>query len=198
MFTSRAEYRLILREDNADMRLTEHGRRLGLVDDGMWDRFVKKRDTMEDVRSVFGQTMIGASRENEAFCAQHGVDNLSNGVTIEDLLKRNEVDFDLVRPLAAHFAPGLDLGGVDDSTAEAIEVEIMYSGYIDRQKRQIEEHREMESKSIPDDLDYEAIHGLSYEIRERLESVRPHTVGQASRIVGVTPAAISALLVHMR
>lgn len=198
MFTSRAEYRLILREDNADMRLTEHGRRLGLVNDAMWERFVAKRDKMDEVREVFTQTMIGASKDNETFCAQHGIDNLSNGVTIEDLLKRNEVDFDMIRPLAAHFAPQLDIDSVDEATAEAIEVEIMYSGYIDRQMRQIEEHREMESKSIPEDLDYAAIHGLSYEIRERLEAVRPHTVGQASRIVGVTPAAISALLVHMR
>lgn len=198
MFTSRAEYRLILREDNADMRLTEHGRRLGLVDDSMWAKFVEKRDKMEAVRAAFSDTMIGASRENEEFCSRHGIDNLSNGVTIEDLLKRNEIDFEMIRPLAAHYAPDLDIDAIGEATGEAVEIEIMYSGYIERQRRQIEEHREMESKTIPTDLDYDAIHGLSYEIRERLEQVRPRTVGQASRIVGVTPAAISALLVYMR
>lgn len=198
MFTSRAEYRLLLREDNADWRLSPHGRRLGLLDDDAWARFSKKRDTIAEVRAAFRETLIGASRDNIELCARHGITNLGNGVTFEDLLRRNEIDVPSLAPLAAHFLPGLDLDGIREETAEAIEIQIKYDGYLDRQRRQIEEHRAMEEKLIPRAIDYDGIHGLSTEIRDRLERVRPRTVGQASRVIGVTPAAISALLVHLR
>ena len=198
MFTSRAEYRLLLREDNADMRLSSYGRAFGLLDDDAWAKFTAKKGAIEKARSAFRETLIGASNDNIAFCAQHGIDNLGNGVTFEDLLRRNEVDVPSLAPLAERFIPGLGLDDLPLETAEAIEIQIKYDGYIERQTRQIEEHRQMEEKRIPETLDYASVHGLTMEIRDRLHRVRPRTVGQASRIIGVTPAAISALLVHLR
>jgi tRNA uridine 5-carboxymethylaminomethyl modification enzyme len=199
MFTSRAEYRLLLREDNADWRLSEYGRELGLLGDDAWEKFTRKKQAIERARELFADTMIGASQENLAFCSQHGIDNLGNGVTFEDLLRRNEVDVKMLAPLADEFIEEeIDLEAMREETAEAIEIQITYDGYIDRQMRQVEEHREMERKYIPESIDYGGVHGLSSEIRERLDRVRPRTVGQASRIIGVTPAAISALVVHLR
>lgn len=198
MFTSRAEYRLLLREDNADWRLSAHGREIGLLDDDAWAKFTAKKAVIEGAREAFAHTMIGASRDNIEFCAQHGVDNLGNGVTLEDLLKRNEVDVRTLAPITARFAPQVDIDAMSDETAEAIEVQIKYDGYIGRQERQVAEHRAMEAKQIPEDLDYVGVYGLTAEVRDRFERVRPRTVGQASRITGVTPAAISSLLVHLR
>lgn len=199
MFTSRAEYRLLLREDNADWRLTAHGRELGLISDAHWEKFQAKKLLIETLRGTFAETMVGASKENLEFCAGHGIDNLSNGVTLEDLLRRNEIDVSMLAPIAEKFVDGpVDVYTLPSDVAEAIEIQVKYDGYIDRQMRQVEEHQEMERKGIPEGLDYTGVHGLSVEIRERLERVRPRTVGQASRIIGVTPASISALLVHLR
>lgn len=198
MFTSRAEYRLLLREDNADWRLSGHGRELGLIDDAAWEKFTAKKAIIEATRAAFSETMIGASNANQAFCAGHGVPNLGNGVTLEDLLRRNEIDIELLRPIVAEFAPTVDLDALTPDIAEAVEIQITYDGYIERQMRQVEEHQAMESKRIPESIDYLGVHGLTNEIRDRLEQVRPRTVGQASRIIGMTPAAISSLLVHLR
>ncbi len=198
MFTSRAEYRLLLREDNADWRLSGHGRNLGLLGDDAWAKFTAKKSAIEDARAAFAQTMVGASRENSTFCAEHGVDNLSNGVTLEDLLRRNEMTVDRLAPIVAKFAPQIDVPALDPDTAEAIEIQIKYDGYIERQQRQVADHQAMESRHIPKDIDYLGVHGLTAEVRDRFDRVRPRTVGQASRIMGVTPAAISSLLVHLR
>lgn len=198
MFTSRAEYRLLLREDNADWRLSHHGRELGLIGDDAWAKFTRKKAQIDEARALFSKTMIGASNDNQAFCAEHGIDNLGNGVTFEDLLRRNEVDVKMLTPIGAKFLPGLDIAAFSEETAEAIEIQIKYDGYIERQMRQVEEHLQMERKRIPAEIDYTGVHGLSAEIRGRLERVRPRTVGQAGRIIGVTPAAVSALLVHLR
>jgi tRNA uridine 5-carboxymethylaminomethyl modification enzyme len=198
MFTSRAEYRLLLREDNADWRLAEHGRKLGLLGDMAWAKFTAKKRDIEVAREAFASTLIGASRENIEFCTQHGIANLGNGVTFEDLLRRNDVSVRSLAPLAARYAPQLDIDEMPDATAEAIEIQVKYDGYIERQKRQVAEHRGMESQVIPETIDYLGVHGLSFEIRDRLDRVRPRTVGQAARIIGVTPAAISALVVHLR
>ncbi len=198
MFTSRAEHRLVLREDNADWRLAEKGRSLGLIDDAAWDKFTHKRDAIARTREMLADVMVGASADNQALCDEHGIGSLGNGSTLEELLRRPELDVERIKPVAAALAPQIDLDGLSDEVIEAIEIQIKYDGYIKRQERMIEEQQEMESKFIPESIDYEGIHGLSNEVRQRLERVRPRTIGQASRINGVTPAAISALLIALR
>ncbi|MEZ4462535.1 MAG: tRNA uridine-5-carboxymethylaminomethyl(34) synthesis enzyme MnmG [bacterium] len=198
MFTSRAEYRLLLREDNADFRLAGHGRRLGLLDDAAWAKYCAKRDTVEATKKMLAEVFIGATRENVEFCSSKGIAGVGNGSSLEQLLKRPEVEISQLEPLIARFAPAFDMTPVTPDVAEAVEIQIQYDGYIERQTKQIERHREMESQLIPEEIDYSAIHGLTFEIRDRLGKVRPRTVGQASRIMGMTPAAISALVVHLR
>lgn len=198
MFTSRAEHRLILREDNADWRLSAHGRRLGLIPDHHWDKFLAKKAQIESLREVLARVMVGASSHNRALCEEHGLGALSNGVTMEELVRRPENHINDVKPLFDELAPSFELDGISAEVLEAVEIQIKYDGYIKRQERLIEKQREMEEKLIPEAIDYEAIGGLSTEVRQRLGRVRPRTIGQASRIHGVTPAAISALLVHLR
>ena len=198
MFTSRAEYRLLLREDNADFRLTEHGRRLGLIDDASWSKYQAKKKAVDSIREGFRNVTIGASRENTLRCAEWGIEGLGNGSTLEELLRRPNLDYDVLRPVAAHYAPDIGAEDASETVGEAVEIAVKYEGYIDRQLRQIEKHRTMEEKRIPEELDFTGVHGLTNEVRERLEHVRPRTIGQASRIRGVTPAAISALLIHLR
>ena len=198
MFTSRAEHRLILREDNADWRLAGHGRRLGLLDDDAWGKFTRKKEQINQVRQALAEVMVGANALNQDICSRHDLGVLSKGVSLEEMLRRPENDLQKIAPLVAEVAPQLDLSAITPEVAEAIEVQVKYDGYIKRQMRVIEEQKEMEGHVIPDEINYEDVHGLSNEVRQRLLQVRPHTVGQASRIHGVTPAAISALLVHMR
>ncbi|MEM1349362.1 MAG: FAD-dependent oxidoreductase, partial [Myxococcota bacterium] len=198
MFTSRAEHRLILREDNADMRLTPRGRALGLIADEHWSMFTTKRDRITELHDALRQVRVGASSANQEIADLAGVGSLSSGVTLEELLRRPEVDLYKLVGLAEKLAPGLALDDVREDVAEAVEITIKYDGYIQRQQRLIAKHREMEEHIIPGDMDYEGINGLSTEVRHKLVRVRPRTVGQASRISGMTPAALSALLVHVR
>jgi tRNA uridine 5-carboxymethylaminomethyl modification enzyme len=193
MFTSRAEHRLLLREDNADLRLTPIARELGLIDDARWQRFLTRRDAIDaecerlrrlvlrpgnvaqaDAQRVLGQPLL---REQHAF----------------EALKRPEVSYAGLASLAA-------VGGAvaDASVAEQVEVQAKYAGYIARQHDEIERTRRHEDTAIPLDLDYAAVRGLSHEVRQKLSAVRPHTLGQAGRIAGVTPAAVSLLLVHLK
>ncbi|MFU8805787.1 MAG: tRNA uridine-5-carboxymethylaminomethyl(34) synthesis enzyme MnmG, partial [Bradymonadaceae bacterium] len=183
---------------NADWRLSEYGRRLGLLSDEHSQKFSTKKKTIEELREAFQKIQIGASAANISFCKEAGVSSLGNGSTLEELLRRPEIDLDLLRPILARFAPSIDLDRLTPEVSEALEIQIKYEGYIQRQLEQVERHRTMESQVIPSELDYEEIHGLSIEIRERLTSVQPRSVGQASRITGITPAAISALLIHLR
>ncbi|MBA2665262.1 MAG: tRNA uridine-5-carboxymethylaminomethyl(34) synthesis enzyme MnmG [Bradymonadaceae bacterium] len=198
MFTSRAEYRLLLREDNADWRLSAHGHRVGLLASEHFSIFEHKKATIEHVREVLRATHIGGSAQNLRFCQDHGIDSLGNGTTLEELLRRPNLDFARLLPIASHFAPALGLESISAQVSEAVEIQVKYEGYIDRQLRQVERHQEMEGALIPANTDYEKIHGLSYELREKLARVQPRSVGQASRIIGMTPAAISTLLIHLR
>ena len=193
MFTSRAEYRLQLREDNADRRLTETGRGLGLVDDCRWAAFSRKREAIErerqrlhDIWVTPGQTV---ARALESAC---GVP-LSKESRALDLLRRPELDY--ARLVAVE---GLGPGLRDARAAEQLEIEARYSGYLGRQQEDIERRRRHEDLPIPPTFDYGQASGLSTEIREKLERTRPDTVGQASRIPGMTPAAVSLLLVYLR
>ncbi|NYT84617.1 tRNA uridine-5-carboxymethylaminomethyl(34) synthesis enzyme MnmG [Pollutimonas harenae] len=199
MFTSRAEYRLSLREDNADMRLTEMGRKLGLVDDKRWDAFSKKRDDVsretERLKSIWINPKTLAHHTAEALLGKQ----LEKEHSLHDLLKRPQVTYKALMDLhkvddTLVAGPGLE----DSAAAEQVEIQIKYAGYVAKQQEDIERQREQESQAIPADLDYDAISSLSIEVRHRLKASRPETVGQASRVSGVTPAAISLLLIHLK
>jgi len=193
MFTSRAEYRLQLREDNADLRLTEKARDLGLVDDARWRKFCTKRDAIEVERQRLHDIWVAPgnelARQLEADC---GI-KVSKECRALDLLKRPEADYSKLVAVEG-IGPGVE----DTRVAEQVEIQVRYSGYLARQKDDIDRRQRHESMSIADDLDYSVVRGLSSEVREKLERVRPDTIGQASRIPGMTPAAISILLVHLK
>ncbi|MBB5207840.1 tRNA uridine-5-carboxymethylaminomethyl(34) synthesis enzyme MnmG [Chiayiivirga flava] len=193
MFTSRAEYRLQLREDNADLRLTGHGRDLGLVDDTQWAAFATKRDAIEREQARLKALWVVPGQPLAAgLDAATGV-TLSKEATAHDLLRRPELDYaKLVR------VPGLGPGVDDARVAEQVEVQAKYAGYLDRQRDDIDRQRRSEDTPIPRDFDYTAVSGLSAEVTAKLTKARPDTIGQASRISGVTPAAISLLLVHLK
>ena len=193
MFTSRAEYRLMLREDNADLRLTEVGCGLGLVSDGRWRAFTVKRDRIERERERLEALRVGpSSRCAEALAGVLGAP-LTRDCTIFDLLKRPEASYRALVGVDG-IGPGVD----DEAVAQQMEIQARYHGYIQRQHDEIERTRRQEDTVLPDNLDYTAVRGLSTEVRERLDRHRPATVGQAARIAGVTPAAVSLLLVHLK
>ena len=193
MFTSRAEYRLQLREDNADLRLTAIGRELGLVDDARWDAFAAQARSRSRARpnacAACGRRP--ATRSAARSIATLGIE-LSRETNALDLLKRPELDYaKLMR--CRRSAPAVD----DAEVAEQVEIGVKYSGYLDRQREEIARQQRHEDTAIPDDFDYAAVRGLSAEVQQKLERVRPQTIGQAQRIPGMTPAAISLLLVHL-
>jgi tRNA uridine 5-carboxymethylaminomethyl modification enzyme len=174
MFTSRAEYRLTLREDNADLRLTETGRRLGLVDDQRWDAFNRKRDAI--------------TRETERLKSSYVSAGFHKKTSFYDALKRPEVTY----------AGSVPAPVADPTVAEQVEIQAKYEGYITRQRAEVERRKNAESTRLPQALDYREVRGLSAEAQQKLNRHRPETIGQASRISGITPAAISLLLVHLK
>ena len=193
MFTSRAEYRLSLREDNADMRLTEIGRELGLVDDARWDAFNRKRDAIaaetERLKSTWVRPETLSTAEAEAVLGKA----IEREYSLYELLRRPEVAYAGLLQLPGG-APGVD----DAQVVEQLEIQAKYQGYIDRQKDEVEKHREQEALRLPQDFDYMQLTGLSIEVRQRLNKHKPETLGQASRLQGITPAAISVLMVYAR
>lgn len=193
MFTSRAEYRLLLREDNADLRLTELGRELGLVDDERWARFNQKLENMEQETQRLRSTWIHPASEHADALNAILKTPLSREANGEDLLRRPEVTYNdlVVNPV---FAPAHE----DLQASEQVEIQIKYAGYINRQKEEIEKYIRHENTRLPIDLDYTQIKGLSNEVVAKLRDARPETIGKASRISGITPAAISILLVHLK
>jgi tRNA uridine 5-carboxymethylaminomethyl modification enzyme len=222
MFTSRAEYRLSLREDNADLRLTERGRALGLVDAARWAFFARKREALERAGARLAAQRIRPEEAAETLAAK-GLAPLARDATALELLKRPELSYAELRPLigpagglrgtdapAGATDPTPSTGPADEALAaeleaaleeqleHQLEVQAKYSGYLKRQREEIERHARHDGLALPADLDYRAVSGLSNEARESLCAVRPHTLGQAARIPGLTPAAISLLLVHLR
>ncbi|WP_112488080.1 tRNA uridine-5-carboxymethylaminomethyl(34) synthesis enzyme MnmG [Thiomonas sp. X19] len=196
MFTSRAEYRLSLREDNADLRLTEAGRKLGLVDDARWDAFCRKRDAIERERQRLRSTWVQPEALPPAEALQLVGQTIEREYRLEDLLRRPEVEYNrLVNALEGRFAPPEAL---QPEEAEQVQIGVKYAGYIDRQQQDVLRAAEYEHLPLPADLDYDAVSGLSIEVRQKLGRARPQTLGLASRLSGVTPAAISLLLVHLR
>jgi len=199
MFTSRAEYRLSLREDNADMRLTEIGRQLGIVDDARWQAFETKRESvareLERLKSTWVNPRILAATESERVVGQA----LEREYNLADLLRRPGVVYDTLMTMQGNEGQPLAGPGVDDpAVKEQVEIQLKYSGYIDRQAREVERHDHYENLKLPENLNYLEIAALSFEVRQKLDKQRPETLGQASRISGVTPAAISLLLVHLK
>ena len=193
MFTSRAEHRLLLREDNADARLTPKGRELGLVDERRWSHFAGKAEAVERERArLDGLWLKPAQLSQPAFVEVFGPAPVSAGLSATDLLRRPEGSTATLTRL------GLVDATLDPSIAEQVEVQIKYAGYIERQTVEIERQARYESAPLPTDFDYASVRGLSHEVRAKLISHRPETVGQAQRISGVTPAAVSLLLVHLK
>jgi tRNA uridine 5-carboxymethylaminomethyl modification enzyme len=191
MFTSRAEYRLILREDNADLRLTDSGRELGLVDDERWSKFNAKRDAIGTERRRLDGTRVHPNTAAGERANQYLKQPLGRDHTLAELLRRPEIVY-------AHIADIAEYRADDAIVADQVEIEIKYEGYISRQADEIERLRKSENTALPVDLDYGIIGGLSNEIKQKLGTVRPETVAQASRVQGVTPAAISQILVYMK
>jgi tRNA uridine 5-carboxymethylaminomethyl modification enzyme len=192
MFTSRAEYRLMLREDNADMRLTEAGRKIGLVDDARWEAFSRKQEAIlreqERLRKIYvhpGQ--VSADVMEKVLGKQ-----IDREYSMFELLRRPEVSYEALLTLAEGD------GEQDEQVRQQIEIAAKYQGYIDRQADEIERQRGQEDTRLPADMDYREVHGLSIEAQQKLNAQKPETVGQASRISGITPAAISLLLVHLK
>jgi tRNA uridine 5-carboxymethylaminomethyl modification enzyme len=175
MFTSRAEYRLMLRHDNADLRLTPLGRRVGLVDDPRWARFESRRQAIGDLRDRLGQVRVG-------------------GATLFQRLRRPETKW--IDLLALH--PQLEEAGLPSDVIDQVTIEAKYDGYIGRQLEEVERFRRLEEKRIPSDLDYQAIPQLRAEAREKFERVRPLSVGQAARISGISPSDIATLLIQLK
>ena len=193
MFTSRAEYRLQLREDNADLRLTSIGRDLNLVDDARWARVSAKREAIERESARLAAIWAAPNNALGAAIAQQLDVPVSRETPALDLLKRPEIDYAKLMQVEA-LGPGID----DAEAIEQIEVQVRYSGYVERQREEIERARRSESTPIPADFDYAHVSGLSAEVLQKLRATRPETVGQASRIPGMTPAAISLLLVFLK
>jgi tRNA uridine 5-carboxymethylaminomethyl modification enzyme len=208
MFTSRAEYRLQLREDNADLRLTEVGRSLGLVEDARWDAFNRKRDAVsretQRLKSTWVHPAVLPAAEAERLLGKA----LEHEHSLLDLLRRPGVGFDAVAQVAEIARPEAgvsretlraELGlGLADAVIEQVEIATRYAGYIDKQQDEVARATAYEQLQLPPDLDYQAVKALSFEVRQKLSTHRPETLGQASRVPGVTPAAISLLLVHLK
>jgi tRNA uridine 5-carboxymethylaminomethyl modification enzyme len=193
MFTSRAEYRLQLREDNADLRLTAKGHELGCVDAARFAAFEAKRESIEAETARLRQVWAAPTNALGAEIRATLDIEISRETSAHDLLRRPELDYaSLMR------VPALGPGVSDARVAEQVEVTAKYSGYLERQRDEIERQRRHEETLLPDAFDYAAVSGLSAEVRQKLERSRPQTVGQAMRISGVTPAAISLLLVHLK
>lgn len=193
MFTSRAEYRLLLREDNADIRLTEKGRELGLVDDYRWQRFCEKMNAVEKETERLQRSFIQAGSSQATALEAFIEKPLAREARLMDLLKRPELDYNKLMSV-----DGIGPGVSDEQVAFQVEVQAKYAGYISRQQDEIERNLRYENAPIPIDLDFAEVKGLSSEVSQKLSDHRPQTIGQASRIAGVTPAAISLILVYLK
>jgi len=193
MFTSRAEYRLLLREDNADLRLTEVGRELGLVDDERWTAFSEKAEQIESLKSELDPIVVRPSSDEADMMNQLWGLTLTRERHVSDLIKRPEVNLPELLGIL-----GIDDENYNRQAIDQVEIQSKYAGYLDRQLDEINKLRDQQSIELPDDLDFSVVSGLSNEVQQKLNDHRPETIGQASRIQGVTPAAISLLLVHLK
>jgi tRNA uridine 5-carboxymethylaminomethyl modification enzyme len=198
LFTSRAEYRLLLREDNADLRLREIGYRLGLIDEDTWQEFVIKKKSIDETAALLDNLRIRPAAEVNDFLVRQGSSSISQAMTMTELLRRPEIKLTHMAPLADKAGLELPIDMADLDFADEIELQIKYAGYIKRQQEQVDRFKKLERTRLPEDINYSALPGLSNEVVEKLSTVQPLSLGQASRISGITPAAISVLQVHLK
>lgn len=191
MMTSRAEYRLLLRQDNADLRLTEKGYEYGLITDERYAKFCEKKKAIEDEIARVMKINLGPTEEVNSLLESYGSTPLNNGIKMADVIKRPEMDYDKLAPI------DFNRPELPDDVREQVNIQIKYEGYITRQQHQVQQFKKLEARKIPEDIDYEQVMGLRIEARQKLEAVRPVNIGQASRISGVSPADVNMLLVHL-
>ena len=190
IMTSRAEYRLLLRQDNADMRLTPIGRQLGLVQDDRWERFQAKKQAIDEALELLRNTIINPNQDMLAKLSEAGIAEIKNSQSLYDLLRRPDVSYDAIQPVFA-------LPILADEVKKQVEITITYDGYIQKQLEQVARMEKLESKAIPEELDYDNVPNLRDEAREKLKDIRPISLGQAGRISGVSPADISVLMIYL-
>lgn len=191
MMTSRAEYRLLLRQDNADMRLTGIGHEIGLIDDERYEKLLEKERLIEEEVERMKKTTVGARAEVQELLAKYESTPLQSGTTLAELLKRPELSYEIIKDIDK------DRKELPEDVKEQVNIELKYEGYIKRQLRQVEQYKKLENKKIPEDIDYDDIYSLRKEAVQKLKELRPASVGQASRISGVSPADISVLLIYL-
>ena len=191
MMTSRAEYRLLLRQDNADLRLTEIGHEIGLIPNERYSKFIKKKEDIQKEIERIKTTTVKPTKEINEFLEKYNSSIISNGVKLADLLKRSELTYENLSEI--------DIGRPElpPETKKEVEIQIKYEGYIKLQEEQVEKFKKLETKLLPKNVDYSQIRGLRLEARQKLNKIKPNSVGQASRISGVSPADISVLLIYL-
>ena len=192
MMTSRAEYRLLLRQDNADLRLTKLGYEIGLIDEDRYQKLLEKERLIQEEIERVRHTNIGTSEEVQLLLKIYGSTPLISGIKLCELIRRPELDYQCLAPID----PGR--GRLPYDVAEQVNINIKYDGYIKRQQRQVEQFKKLEGKRIPEDIDYDSVHSLRIEAKQKLKEIRPASIGQASRISGVSPADVSVLLVYLQ
>ena len=191
MMTSRAEYRLLLREDNADLRLTEIGYKVGLIDQKRYDHLLEKKEMIKEEEKRMYTTSIGANAKVQKFLLDHESTELNSGTTLAELIRRPELSYEMLADIDDERKP------LPEEVTEQVEINIKYDGYISRQKKQVAQFEKLEKRTIPEDIDYYNVNSLRKEAAQKLTEIKPRSVGQAARISGVSPADISVLLIHL-
>jgi tRNA uridine 5-carboxymethylaminomethyl modification enzyme len=202
MMTSRAEYRLLLRQDNADLRLTDLGHEIGLISDERYEKFCSKRKLINNEINRLSETMVGANKKIQHFLEEHNSTTLKTAASLADLIKRPELDYICVEEIDNERAlikeEAFYKENISKEVIDQINIEIKYDGYIKRQRMQVDHFKKLECKRIPKDINYDDVKNLRKEARQKLNEIRPENIGQASRISGVSPADISVLLIYLK
>ena len=191
MMTSRAEYRLLLRQDNADLRLTDIGHEIGLISDERYEKFLNKKENIKKEKERLRNLVVKPTEKVNKFLVEQGTSALTTGTKMSELLKRPELNYSKLEKIDEN-RPELSR-----QEQEEIEIQIKYEGYIKLQEAQVEKFKKLEEKILPDNIDYEEIKGISLEGRQKLNKFKPRSIGQASRISGVSPADVSVLLIYL-